>query len=203
MTGVQTCALPISRLAFLKLMMTGANFLILDEPTNHLDIPAKEAVEEALMAFPGTFLVVSHDRYFLDKVTNRTLALENGVLTEYIGNYSDYQRKKATEEEETAKTPPAPQEKTAAVSSVRKNEGSREAPPFLGLSEEKRQELLRRAEAEIAMAEAELRLLEREMNDPTQQSDPEKSAAIAAAYAAKEQEIEQRYEKWGALSGEG
>ena len=55
-----------ARLAFLKLMMTGANFLILDEPTNHLDIPAKEAVEEALMAFPGTFLVVSHDRYFLD-----------------------------------------------------------------------------------------------------------------------------------------
>ena len=192
-----------ARLAFLKLMMTGANFLILDEPTNHLDIPAKEAVEEALMAFPGTFLVVSHDRYFLDKVTNRTLALENGVLTEYIGNYSDYQRKKAAEEEETAKTPLAPQEKTAAVSSVRKNEGSREAPPFSGLSEEKRQELLRRAEAEIAMAEAELRLIEREMNDPTQQSDLEKSAAIAAAYAAKAQEIEQRYEKWGALSGEG
>ena len=66
-----------------------------------------------------------------------------------------------------------------------------------------REELIRRAEAEIAMAEAELRLLEREMNDPAQQSDPAKSAAIAAAYAAKEREIEQRYEKWGALSDEG
>ena len=193
-----------ARLAFLKLMMTGANFLILDEPTNHLDIPAKEAVEEALMAFPGTFLVVSHDRYFLDKVTNRTLALEDGVLTEYIGNYSDYQRKKAAEEEETPKIPPpAPKEKTAAISPARQHGARPEERAFSAIAADKREELIRRAEAEIAMAEAELRLLEREMNDPAQQSDPVKSAAIAAAYAAKEREIEQRYEKWGALSDEG
>ena len=52
-----------------------------------MDIPAKEAIEEAMMAFPGTFIVVSHDRYFLDKVTNFTCELENGHLTEYNGNY--------------------------------------------------------------------------------------------------------------------
>lgn len=89
-----------SRVAFLKLMLTGANFLVLDEPTNHLDIPAREAVEEALMAFPGTFLAVSHDRYFLDKVANCTLELENGKLTEYLGNYSYYLMKKEIAEEE-------------------------------------------------------------------------------------------------------
>lgn len=83
-----------SRLALLKLMLTGANFLVMDEPTNHLDIPAKEAIEEAMMAFPGTFIVVSHDRYFLDKVTNFTCELENGHLTEYNGNYSYYREKK-------------------------------------------------------------------------------------------------------------
>ena len=190
-----------ARLAFLKLMMTGANFLILDEPTNHLDIPAKEAVEEALMAFPGTFLVVSHDRYFLDKVTNGTLALENGRLTAFNGNYSAYQRKKA--EEETPKEPsPAPKEKNAAALPVKKLEVRRKEGAFAALSEEKRAALLHRAEAELLMAEAELRLLEQEMNDPARQSDPKKSAAIAAAYAAKEREIEQRYEKWGALSEE-
>lgn len=190
-----------ARLAFLKLMMTGANFLILDEPTNHLDIPAKEAVEEALMAFPGTFLVVSHDRYFLDKVTNGTLALENGRLTAFNGNYSAYQRKKA--EEETPKEPsPAPKEKNAAALPVKKLEARRNEGAFATLSEEKRAALLHRAEAELLMAEAELRLLEQEMNDLARQSDPKKSAAIAAAYAAKEREIEQRYEKWGALSEE-
>lgn len=83
-----------SRLALLKLILTGANFLVMDEPTNHLDIPAKEAIEEAMMAFPGTFIVVSHDRYFLDKVTNFTCELENGHLTEYNGNYSYYREKK-------------------------------------------------------------------------------------------------------------
>lgn len=79
-----------ARLALLKLMLTGANFLILDEPTNHLDIPAKEAVEAALNAFPGTFLAVSHDRYFLDQVADRVLELSDGKLTDYPGNYSDY-----------------------------------------------------------------------------------------------------------------
>ncbi len=76
-----------ARLAFLKLMLTGANFLVLDEPTNHLDIPAREAVEEALMAFPGTFVVVSHDRYFLDKVANTTAELAAGSLCEDEGKY--------------------------------------------------------------------------------------------------------------------
>lgn len=200
-----------SRLAFLKLMMTGANFLVLDEPTNHLDIPAKEAVEEALMAFPGTFLVVSHDRYFLDKVANCTMELENGKLTEYGGNYSYYREKKAELEadaaeraaEEAAKHPvkqaeKKPQEKEIQPEPPRAPEKSK----YAGLSDEKRADMLLRAEAEIAMAEAELKMLEHEMNDPAIQSDPEKSAQIAADYAAKEKEIEQRYEDWGELSGE-
>ena len=153
------------------------------------------------MAFPGTFLVVSHDRYFLDKVTNGTLALENGRLTAFNGNYSAYQRKKA--EEETPKEPsPALKEKNAVALPGKKLEARRNEGVFATLSEEKRAALLHRAEAELLMAEAELRLLEQEMNDPARQSDPKKSAAIAAAYAAKEREIEQRYEKWGALSEE-
>lgn len=189
-----------SRLAFLKLMMTGANFLVLDEPTNHLDIPAKEAVEEALMAFPGTFLVVSHDRYFLDKVVNCTFAMEGGALTEYSGNYSYYREKKA-EREAASPAPAAPRQArppaAASAASARRHEG----PAAAAVGADKRQELLQRAEAEIAMAEAELKMLEREMNDPLLQRDPAKSAAIAAAYAAKEAEIEGRYEKWGALAG--
>ncbi|MCR5559097.1 MAG: ATP-binding cassette domain-containing protein [Schwartzia sp.] len=201
-----------ARLAFLKLMMTGANFLVLDEPTNHLDIPAKEAVEEALMAFPGTFLVVSHDRYFLDKVTNSTMELENGQLTEYNGNYSYYREKKAQLEadeaeriaEEAARHPQKmpevkKEEKTVPAKETQKTAAKSK---YAGLSDEKRADMLLRAEAEIAMAEAELKMLEHEMNDPEVQSDPEKSAKIAEAYAAKEKEIEKRYEDWGELSGD-
>lgn len=203
-----------SRLAFLKLMLTGANFLVLDEPTNHLDIPAKEAVEEALMAFPGTFLVVSHDRYFLDKVTNCTLELEGGKLREYGGSYSYYRRKKEEEaqraqEEAAGKKAPGNPPRSGAIDvparagkspEEGKELSQRERNVFQGMSGAKREELLRRAEAEIAMAEAELKGLEFEMNRPEVQADPAKSLAIAEAYAAKEQEIEARYEKWERLS---
>ena len=229
-----------ARLAFLKLMLTGANFLVLDEPTNHLDIPAREAVEEALMAFPGTFVVVSHDRYFLDKVANTTAELAAGSLREYEGNYSYYRMKKEIEEKEAAGAAEeraggakkaakksaasamrraagaasdvsptqadtaagaaigADASKTAEESAARSKE--QEQRRLASLSDAKRTEMLARAEAEIAMAEAELKGLEFEMNRPEVQGDPEKSAEIAELYAAKEQEIEERYARWEALA---
>lgn len=202
-----------SRLAFLKLMLTGANFLVLDEPTNHLDIPAKEAVEEALMAFPGTFLVVSHDRYFLDKVANCTLELEHGRLTEYGGGYSYYRMKKEEElQEQEEEKGPARREQKGPVkdgkpvpseTDLSEERGKKDQPQrsiLQGMSEAKRQELIQRAEAEIAMAEAELKGLEFEMNQPELQADPAKSQAIAEDYAAKEREIEERYAKWERLT---
>ncbi len=200
-----------SRLAFLKLMLEGANFLILDEPTNHLDIPAKEAVEEALMAYPGTFLAVSHDRYFLDKVGNVTLELENGRLTEYEGGYGYYREKKAEAEENAVVEKKVSAEKSSTEKTAKKpekNSGNIEEKVhakekrklYAGFSEDKRLELIARAEAEIAMAEAELKLLEVEMNDMSLQSDPKRSTEAAKAYAEKEAEIEERYKKWEELS---
>ncbi len=205
-----------SRVAFLKLMLTGANFLVLDEPTNHLDIPAREAVEEALMAYPGTFLTVSHDRYFLDKVANCTFELEEGRLREYEGGYSYYLLKKEAEAELAAeaaeeRTPEsqkgkAPQHKAAPAyprqeSPEEKSARRSEAPLASNMSDAKREELASRTEAEIAMAEAELKGLEYEMNSPEVQSDPEKSRQIAEAYAAKEKEIEERYARWERIMG--
>lgn len=210
-----------SRVAFLKLMLTGANFLVLDEPTNHLDIPAREAVEEALMAYPGTFLAVSHDRYFLDKVANCTLELAYGKLTEYAGNYSYYLMKKelATAEKAEAESEHKLAEKRAKdkqLKAKKKNKAQLQAVRCLdtnskkndkaelgkiqSMSETKRQEMIQRAEAEIAMAEAELKALEYQMNDPEIQKDLAESQKIAAAYAAKEQEIDERYAKWERLT---
>ncbi len=214
-----------SRVAFLKLMLTGANFLVLDEPTNHLDIPAREAVEEALMAYPGTFLTVSHDRYFLAKVANCTLALENGQLTEYNGGYEYYLMKKAAqqeaaeeerqaaaaaaklkaqrEKEKRAKEAKKAGQQAASTAEEQARQAAREraeAGKIQSMSDSKRQELIQRAEAEIAMAEAELKGLEMQMNLPEIQADPAESQRIAEEYAAKEQEIEMRYAKWERLA---
>ncbi|HEX2572524.1 MAG TPA: ABC-F family ATP-binding cassette domain-containing protein [Polyangia bacterium] len=79
-----------NRLALAKLMLQPRNLLALDEPTNHLDIPACEVLEEALGEYDGTLLIVSHDRYFLDRVATRILHVEGGVVEQHLGNYSDF-----------------------------------------------------------------------------------------------------------------
>ena len=85
-----------SRLQMALMMLSGAHFLLLDEPTNNLDIQSAEVLEEALAGFEGTVLVISHDRYFLDRVVDRIVELEDGGVTGYVGGYSDYREAKAS-----------------------------------------------------------------------------------------------------------
>jgi len=82
-----------------RMLLSGANLLLLDEPTNHLDISAVEWLEEYLLSYRGAYIVISHDRYFLDRVTSRTFEIENGKLISYTGNYSAFMEKKAHERE--------------------------------------------------------------------------------------------------------
>ena len=99
------------RVSLAKLMLSEANFLILDEPTNHLDIMSKEILEDALNAYTGTVLYVSHDRYFINKTASRILDLNRHVLTSYLGNYEYYLEKK---DEQLALIDAAAQAKTSA-----------------------------------------------------------------------------------------
>ncbi|MGI6093483.1 MAG: ABC-F family ATP-binding cassette domain-containing protein [Negativicutes bacterium] len=180
-----------ARLAMLKLMLTGANFLILDEPTNHLDIPAKEAVEEAIMSFPGTFLAVSHDRYFLDKVANCVVELDNGQLVEYVGNYSYYREKKLAEEKAAAAEKAANQsavaEKKAAQPRQRKQDNERQ---------------LKKLEAEIAGLEAAISAMEVKLGDPAVHADPTESKALADEYAQLQADLEAKYDEWMERTGD-
>ena len=73
-------------------MQDEVNFLILDEPTNHIDITTREILEDTLNEYQGTILFVSHDRYFINKVATKVVAIENNKLVEYVGNYDDYKR---------------------------------------------------------------------------------------------------------------
>ena len=97
------------RLALALVVASGANFLVLDEPTNHLDLESREALEAALEAFPGTMLLVSHDRALLDAVARRTLAIEDGALRAYDGGWADYVRRRdevAAPQDPTPEPPP-------------------------------------------------------------------------------------------------
>ncbi|MCF8566351.1 ABC-F family ATP-binding cassette domain-containing protein [Alicyclobacillus tolerans] len=99
-----------SRLSLCRLMLQQANVLVLDEPTNHLDLLSKEVLEDALDDYPGTILFVSHDRYFIDALASHVAVLGESGFTLYIGNYTEYQTKKAADEkwaEETAASEPS------------------------------------------------------------------------------------------------
>ena len=74
-------------------MQQDNNLLIMDEPTNHIDINTKEVLEEAINEYKGTIIVISHDRYFINKIATRIVYIENKKLVNYIGNYDDYKRK--------------------------------------------------------------------------------------------------------------
>ena len=93
-----------ARLSLLKLMLSGANVLLLDEPTNHLDIPSREALEAALLDFGGTMLVVSHDRYFINKLSTRVLSIGMGGAESFDGGYDDYAARIAEQSAEKPKT---------------------------------------------------------------------------------------------------
>lgn len=187
-----------SRLAFLKLMLTGANFLVLDEPTNHLDIPAKEAVEEALMAFPGTFITVSHDRYFLDKVTNCTYELADGALHMYNGNYSDYHDKKAQMAKDAAEAA-AEQSKQRDKPASKILQAQKKGKSPLKRPQDQAK-LAQKYEGEIAMLEMELKALDFALNDPANHADAAASAAIAADYTKIEKALAEKYDLWAACT---
>jgi ATP-binding cassette, subfamily F, member 3 len=135
------------RLALALVVASGANFLLLDEPTNHLDLESREALEAALEAFPGTVLLVSHDRALIDAVAARTLAIEDGGLHSYDGGWAEYVRGR---EARTAPPPPEPAEK------ARSKPVSSPSP---------RPSELDRIEAEIAAREQAVSELERRLAD--------------------------------------
>lgn len=202
-----------ARVAFLKLMMSGANFLILDEPTNHLDIPAKEAVEDALMSYPGTFLAVSHDRYFLDKVANWIIELDEGELTSYNGTYSYYQEMKErerlaaeaalAEQEAREKAQKDKKEKNIPIPQAFATAKEKSAvKPKRNLSAEEREKKIHDIEGEIVMLEMELKGIEYQLSLPESHADKQTAETLTAEYEVATQKLEDKYAEWEELQEE-
>ena len=141
------------RLALAVTVASGANFLVLDEPTNHLDLESREALEAALDAFPGTVLLVSHDRALLDAIAERTLAIEDGELHAYDGGWAEMLRRR--EERAARGRRPA-----AAVREETAGQGAGEAPPERA-AEDRGRDRDPRGRGRRARAEARGRLVER------------------------------------------
>ena len=186
-----------ARLALLKLFLQGDNFLILDEPTNHLDVPTREIVERALQQFGGTCFIISHDRYFLDQVSTRTLVLENKGLTEYLGNYS-YYKEKLKEQQDIAAL-------TEVVEEVDKEDVKSEAKTIsTSPSDEPKKKTntymvekqLAEVEEEIARLEATMKMYEVQLANPVVQQDLAEMENISKQLSDTESNLQKLYEKW-------
>ncbi len=174
------------RLSLAILVHSGANVLILDEPTNHLDLESREALEEALQAFSGSLLLVSHDRALLDAVGSRTVALEDRRLHSYVGGWPEYVRVRE-ERAAAAAAKPVARPKRAA----RPRPAGRSRPA--GDPE--------KLEKQIEVAEAALRALEDELADPAAWATPRKSADSTARHERAKRAIDELYSRWEATAG--
>lgn len=213
-----------AKLSLAKLMLAGANTLVLDEPTNHLDIESKEVFEDALRDFPGTVIVVSHDRYFLSRIPDRILELAPNGMTNYLGAYEYYLEKKQSEIEsgkqymQELKSMHGGRSADAAAGETGETAGTcvkaaddATGEPYaktLSSAEERRlkkeQQMLARRkerenqklEEEIAALEDEIKSLEEKMCLPENLTDHQFLAECQQRVEAAKAELSEKYDRW-------
>lgn len=176
-----------ARVALLKLMLSGANFLILDEPTNHLDIKSREALENAFDDYDGTLLVVSHDRYFINRLATRIIHLGKDGAESFNGNY-DYYIEHLTEPDKSVKASEKPKENTYKKQKERESE-------------------IRRTKGKIARLEKQIDdldeiadALQQEINDPDNAADYEKILELTNQLHENTEKQEERMLEWQELN---
>ena len=178
------------RINLLKLMLSKSNLLLLDEPTNHLDIISREALEDSILEYDGTLMVISHDRYFLNKVISRILELKEDGVTEYLGNYSYYQEKKLNpsrfedyEELANGKT------KTQLKDEKKKKREAEKEAKALQLK-------VKNLEKTISDKENELTALQEQLCLEAVYSNPTESQRVNLEIKKLEDNISELYEEW-------
>ena len=188
------------RLSLAILVNSGANVLILDEPTNHLDLDSREALEDALRSFPGTVLLVSHDRALLDAVGARTVAIEDGKLHSYEGGWADYVRareEKRAAEETAKRQPKAAKRKGGAAAKPAPAAKAKAANG--GAPSKNKKKRIAQLEHAIERAEAALAALEDELADPSAWSSPTSTARNSERHAEARRAVEDLYAQLEAI----
>lgn len=180
-----------ARVSLLKLMLDGSNFLLLDEPTNHLDSASREQLENTLKKYEGTMLVISHDRYFINKLADRVLVMEKDGLKEYLGNYDNYLEKTKDNISLTVSEKPKKELKPKNDYHLKKQKQS---------EERKRKTQLAKTEKLIEDLEQQIEENNKLLQDKEVISDYEKLLELTAKLENLNAQLENAYDLWGELS---
>jgi len=180
-----------SRLALALLLLRKANVLVLDEPTNHLDVMSRESLESMLAGFDGTILFVSHDRYFADRIANKIWLVENGKLTQHLGNYSDFLRGRQTGNMPPRAKPAEPEPVKPA------RPATNDAPRPAG--DGQRRKSIEKVEREISKLEGKLNRLADELAIAEVDQDYEAMARLNEDHELAETALNEAYELWEGL----
>ena len=181
-----------ARVSLLKLMLKGSNFLLLDEPTNHLDASSREELEKTLLDYSGTMLIVSHDRYFINKIADRILLLTNNGVKEYLGNYDYYLERTTAEKSDAVPTENKKDKKEKPQNDyfLQKQKQS---------EERKRQTKLKKAEAEIERLDEEIAKTQELLSSEEVAADYEKLMELSKRLEDLQKQQEEQYEIWEEL----
>jgi ATP-binding cassette subfamily F protein 3 len=170
-----------NRLSLAEIVVSGANLLLLDEPTNNLDIPAREALEEALLEYRGTMFFISHDRYFLRKLATRVVDLEGRKLTNYLGGYDYYRSHRRLDARDGKRRP------------------RRRVRPGQSKVESMLASRLVAVEGEIDATERRLSRLEKELATSELYADGKRSREVVLEHRQLKNALEALYADWGEL----
>lgn len=177
-----------ARVSLLKLMLSNANLLMMDEPTNHLDIDSKEVLEDALKDYAGTLFVISHDRYFLNAVTDKILELSPNGVTEYLGNYEYYLEKKEALAKENEEEPEV-KTKTQKILEKKRDKERR-------AEEKKERAVIQNLEREISDLESQIQSIDETLCQPDIYEQPEQLTNLSVKRTELATLLEQKYEEW-------
>ncbi|MBE5817593.1 MAG: ABC-F family ATP-binding cassette domain-containing protein [Clostridiales bacterium] len=182
-----------ARVMLIKLMLNHDNLLLLDEPTNHLDMASKEILEAALDDYEGTLIAVSHDRYFINRFAEHVYAMENGVITKYIGNYDDYIEKITDQEEEDEESQGLT--KTALQKIAKKEKENQNK-----IKEQKNK--IKELEKQIDELESKKQQLEARLADEEVYSNSDLARSVNTEYESTVKLLEEISEEWLLLTSE-
>jgi len=185
-----------ARVSLAKILLSPVNFLIMDEPTNHLDMPSVEALESALDKYKGTLLMISHDRYFLDKLVHRVAEVKDRHLEEYTGNYSYYLEKRNIKSERKNQTENIAIPKIVSRKTKEQKRTEAESRQAVSKRRNRLQKEVDSLELKINTLEAKKIEMEQSLAKPETYKDSASSVALQKEYASIKKELKKLYENW-------